>query len=262
MKKTLNSDIILNILTVLGSLFLLVCYLFYLIGGTAISDSGGVFVSALAIIIGALPILLYPVVKKLKIFKLLRGVYCVALMLYMIVFTVFSIVIMSSYDEDTEIGADEDVIIVCGCYTDGYTPSNKLKSRLDAAYSLLCDNGDAVCIVSGGMGDNETVSEAESMRNYLVNLGIAEERIIKEDKSRDTSENIIKSIEKMKEKGISLDSKVICVSSDFHAVRVAMIAKEHGLNARAIGAKSPESTLLISSLVREFMSYAKYFIFE
>lgn len=251
---------VINILTVMGALFLALCYILYLSGGTALSDSGGLFVSITAIIIAVLPIVAYPIVKKLKFFKILRILYCIALLSYMVIFIIFSIVILSSYDSDLQIEDDEDLIIVCGCYTNGYTPSDKLKSRLDTAYRLLCDNPEAVCIVSGGKGDDETVSEAESMRKYLVDLGIDENRIIKEDKSRDTSENIINSIEKMKENGISFDSKVVCVSSDFHAVRVAMIAKEHGLNARSAGAPSPDSTLLFSSLVREFMSYVRYFL--
>ncbi len=252
---------IVNILTVTGAVFLALCYILYLSGGTALSDSGGIFVSVTALVIAVLPILLYPLLRKFRYFKVLRILYCTALLLYMIIFIIFSIVILSSYDSNLQIEDDENLIIVCGCYTNGYTPSNKLKSRLDTAYRLLCDNEKAVCIVSGGMGDDETVSEAESMRKYLVDLGIDEKRIIKEDKSRDTSENIINSIEKMKENGIPLDSRVVCVSSDFHAVRVAMIAKEHGLNARSAGAPSPDNTLLFSSLVREFMSYVRYFLF-
>lgn len=260
MTKRINS--ILNILTLMGAFFLGICYILYLCGGTALSDSGGLFVSIAALLISIVPIAIYPLIKSFKYIYFFKILYCTALMAYMIIFIIFSVVILSSYDSNLQIEDDEDTIIVCGCYTNGYTPSNKLKSRLDTAYRLLCDNPQATCIVSGGKGDDETVSEAESMRKYLVDRGIDEKRIIKEDKSRDTSENIINSIEKMRENNIPLDSKIVCVSNDFHAVRVAMIAREHGLNARSAGAPSPDNTLLFSSLVREFMSYIRYFLFK
>ena len=63
----------------------------------------------------------------------------------------------------------------------------------------------------------------------------------------------------MKQKDIDVKSEIVCLSSDFHAVRVEIIAKQNGLDARAIGAQSPDK--LFSSLVREYMSYIKYFVF-
>jgi uncharacterized SAM-binding protein YcdF (DUF218 family) len=65
----------------------------------------------------------------------------------------------------------------------------------------------------------------------------------------------------MKEQGISLESKIVFVSSDFHSVRVGIIADEHGLNSRSIGVSSSDSDFILPSLVRELMSYARYYLF-
>ena len=60
-------------------------------------------------------------------------------------------------------GADT-VVLVFGCRTYGYTPSLTLGLRLDAAYELLAALPDALCIVSGGQGSNETVAESIAMK--------------------------------------------------------------------------------------------------
>ena len=64
----------------------------------------------------------------------------------------------------------------------------------------------------------------------------------------------------MEENGIDTTQPVVCLSSDFHAVRVEIIAKQHGLDARAVGVEVTGEPLY-PSLVREFMSYIKYFVF-
>ena len=58
-------------------------------------------------------------------------------------------------------------------------PSLMLRRRLDAACSYLSADTKADCIVSGGKGDNEHISEAEAMYEALVNDGISENRITK-----------------------------------------------------------------------------------
>lgn len=117
-------------------------------------------------------------------------------------------------------------VIVLGCKVKGENPSRMLKFRLDKAYDYLSENKDAVCIVSGGQGDDEIISEAECMYNYLVTKGIDRERIIKEDKSRNTQENIAFSKEIIKE--YSLSENISIVTDGFHQYRASYIAKNNG----------------------------------
>lgn len=264
MQYTIGSDFVknkaFNILTLFGCMFLAVTFILYALGGTVISDGGGLFVTIAALIFSVLPPCFYPVLKKIKYFKTMQTIYTALLLIFAISFTVFCVFVLSGYDGELSVNEDEEILLVCGCKTDGYTPTPKLQSRLDAAYKILSENPDLVCILSGGMGEDEGgVSEADSMKKYLVDRGIDGERLITEDKSRNTVENIKNSLLVMKENGLE-GKKTVLLSSDFHAVRVGIIADRFGMNGRAIGAPSPDN--LFSSLVREFMSYIKYFVFN
>ena len=96
-----------------------------------------------------------------------------------------------------------DCVIVLGCQVLGETPTDMLCDRLDAALELLEENPEALCVVSGGQGNLEDISEAEAMRRYLNAHGIADERIITEDRSTTTDENIRFTAELLSEIGIS-----------------------------------------------------------
>ena len=76
-----------------------------------------------------------------------------------------------------------DYIIVLGAQVYENGPSPVLKYRLDTAVDYLKENPDTVCIVSGGQGKNEPFSEAKGMADYLMEQGIDENRIIREDQS-------------------------------------------------------------------------------
>ena len=96
---------------------------------------------------------------------------------------------------------ENSTVIVLGCKVNGKNPSLMLSKRLEAAYEYLNENKNAVCIVSGGKGSNEEISEAQCMYNYLTEKGIASDRIIMEDESTTTSENLEFSKKIIEEKG-------------------------------------------------------------
>lgn len=118
-----------------------------------------------------------------------------------------------------------DYIIVLGAQVREDGPSVVLKYRLDAAIDYLNENPDTVCIVSGGQGANEPFSEAEGMAKYLIGNGIDEKRILLEDKSKNTVQNIQNSKEIMEEtyNGVGI------VTNNFHVFRATRIAKAQGL---------------------------------
>lgn len=118
-------------------------------------------------------------------------------------------------------------VVVLGCQVRGETMSLMLKRRTDAALEVLKENPDCVCIVSGGQGKGENITEAEAMRRYLVANGISEERIFKEDKSVSTYENINFSSEILSELGIT--DGIVIVTSEFHQYRAYNFAKRLGL---------------------------------
>lgn len=125
-----------------------------------------------------------------------------------------------------------DYILVLGAgLVNGKDPSLILKARLDATLDLINEyTNNSFIVVSGGQGSDESLSEAEAMKNYLVNKGIDEDIIIVEDKSSNTNENFRFSKEKI-EKHSNKDVKdlnIKIVTTDFHAFRSRLLAKRAG----------------------------------
>lgn len=165
-----------------------------------------------------------------------------------------------SYAAEENTGADT-VVMVYGCRTYGYTPSLTLRLRLDTAYELLTLLPDATCIVSGGQGSNETVPEAVAMREYLIGRGIDAERLITEDKSHSTSENVRLTKALIEELGLT-DKRIIGVSTAFHLPRIEMLTIRHGLPMELCASPSPSFGHHYVSMIREYLSYIKMALFD
>lgn len=135
-----------------------------------------------------------------------------------------------------------EAVIILGCQVRGEMPSQMLKRRLDAALEVLDENPEAVCVMSGGRGNGEDISEAECMRRYLTAAGINEARLYAEDKSTSTRENIAFSAEILEKLGIS--ENIMLVTNEFHQYRAYIYASRAGLKTGAHSAKTPLRNLL------------------
>lgn len=170
-----------------------------------------------------------------------------------LIISVLAIVIVSGASVPDK-GAD--YVIVLGAQVRGNNPSYNLATRLDKAYQYLKDNKDTRVIVSGGKGPGENISEAEAMKIYLINKGIEEERIIMEDKSANTDENIEFSKELISDK----DSKVVIVTNNFHVYRSIKIAKKQGIdNIQGLGSSIKWYTVP-NLYLREAIAVIKYYV--
>lgn len=148
---------------------------------------------------------------------------------------------------------DLDYIIVLGAQMKPAGPSAVLKFRLDAAYDYLTENEDTICIVSGGQGINEPCSEAEGMYRYLTEQGIRADRIIMEDRSTDTSENIAYSKALIGRTDVSVG----IVTNNFHVFRGVHLAKAAGFqDVCGISARS-NVYFQLNNMVREFFGIMK-----
>lgn len=123
-------------------------------------------------------------------------------------------------------------LVVLGCRVYGTSPSLMLKERLEAAYDYLEANPDVSCVVSGGQGANEDISEAKCMYDYLVNKGIDASRIYLEDRSTSTRENLLFSKEVMEKNDLAMTMTI--VTNEFHQYRAFLIAENLGLEAYAV----------------------------
>lgn len=124
--------------------------------------------------------------------------------------------------------AENATAVVLGCRVYGERPSLSLVERLEAAYTYLEENPKSACVVSGGQGSGENISEAEAMCRWLVVKGIDKERIYIEDKSTSTEENITYSKQVIEENG--LNPNVAIVTSEYHTYRAGIIAQKNGLS--------------------------------
>ncbi len=147
--------------------------------------------------------------------------------------------------------------ILLGCKVNGLSPSLMLKRRLDTAYEYLTENKDAIIIVSGGKGENEDISEAECMKEFLVSKGISSSRVIMEDKSSSTLENLEFSKKLLEEYG--LRNEVVIITDSFHQLRASMIAKNLDLKTWNVSAHTP-FYLLPTYWVREWFGITWQFI--
>ena len=162
--------------------------------------------------------------------------------------------ILTQFHASPEPGAD--YVILLGAQWKPHGPSEVLRRRLDSAAKYLEQNPDTAVIVSGGQGSNEPISEAAGMRQYLVDIGIDEERILMEDRSTNTMENLVFSSNLLDKQ----NDRVVIVTNNFHVFRAMQIARKQGY-AKAVGlAASSVASFLPNNMLREFVGVLKDFL--
>lgn len=149
-------------------------------------------------------------------------------------------------------------VIVLGAGVNGIEPSLSLRDRLDAAIMYLAKYPEAICIVSGGKGGGENISEAECMYRYLIRSGIAEDRIWKEEKATTTSENIQYSLSVIENKTGAIPGDIAILSSEYHLFRAKMFASPYGVTAYGIPAKTSSFSVQINYFLREIVAVWYY----
>lgn len=137
----------------------------------------------------------------------------------------------------------------------GGIPSLSLQYRLDAALDYLKENPQTKVIVSGGQGSDEEQTEASFMRDYLIANGIEKSRIITEEQSTSTYENLYYSFALLPE----TEQAVTIVSNDFHLRRATYIANELGYETDVIVASTPRS-VEIKLNIRERLALLRTYI--
>ena len=143
--------------------------------------------------------------------------------------------------------ADLDYIIVLGAKVNkNEVPSKPLYWRINAAEKYLKSNPETIAILSGGKGADEPISEAQCMFNELTKRGISPERLILEDESRDTNQNIRNSLNLMPG-----DAEFGVVSNNFHVYRAVRISEKiSGKEVSGIASEYNDA-LLIHYMARE-----------
>lgn len=149
-----------------------------------------------------------------------------------------------------------DYLIVLGAQVKESGPSFVLQSRLDCALAYLKANPETICIVSGGQGPNEPFSEAAGMADYLEQHGIAKERILLENRSKTTKENLVNS-----RAFLPPNCYVGIVTNNFHMFRALCLVKKLGIqNVCGIASRS-NRWYLPNNMLREYFAVIKFLFF-
>ncbi len=140
-----------------------------------------------------------------------------------------------------------EYVIVEGAQVKGTVPSRSLRLRLEQAWSYAQGNPDTVFILSGGQGSGENISEAVCMQTWLLEKGLEQERMLVEDQSISTEENLLFS----DRLAGCADRSVGLISNDFHIYRSLHLARLIGYrDVHGIPAKS-DPVLQVHFVVRE-----------
>lgn len=170
----------------------------------------------------------------------------------MLIGTIVANIIVVRYKPDLD--ADYIIILGCGLRKDGsLTPL--LKGRVDRAldfyHEQLNKTGkEAVFVTSGGQGADEIISESEAMKRYLMECGILEKNILKEDKSSSTMENMSFSKKIIEEN--KPEAKVIFSTTNFHVFRSGLTSRRVKMKSVGIGSKT-KWYFWPNAFVREFV---------
>jgi uncharacterized SAM-binding protein YcdF (DUF218 family) len=142
------------------------------------------------------------------------------------------------------------VVLGSGLLGGGRVPP-LLAGRLDRGMAVLRKQaGEPLLLVSGGKGSDEQVSEAAAMSSYVVARGVPQARVVLEDQSRTTEENLINSraiMDRLRPDGY----RCVIVTSNFHVFRAAMIARRIGVRGQVKGARTA-GYYWPSATIREF----------
>lgn len=165
-------------------------------------------------------------------------------------------IIYSGYHETNDRG---DIVLVLGAgLINGNQLSLCLLYRLQRAYEEYQNNPDALIIVSGGQGKDETISEAAAMKQWLVAHHVDEAHILTEDQSRNTAENFKFSLEIMKKHGLT-SRKISLITNRFHMKRAAYLGALNGFIIYPKPAKDLEYAQLCY-YTREFFGLVRAYL--
>lgn len=182
-----------------------------------------------------------------------RGILC-ALIAGLAVFVGVEGIIAREFFRPVQPGLDYIIVLGAQIRSDG--PSVVLLRRLEKAADYLQENPGTTCIVTGAQGANEPSSEAEAMAAWLMDAGIDSARILREDRARNTIQNIRYSMELIPDP----TAPVGILTNSFHVFRGVSIARKQGLiNASGIAATS-YPFYLPNNMLREFFGVVKDFL--
>lgn len=144
-----------------------------------------------------------------------------------------------------------DYVIVLGAGVNGTQPSLSLQERLWATQTYLETYPGSVAILSGGQGDNEDITEARCMYDWLTARGIDPARLRMEDQATSTEENLRFSLDLIEAETGNRPDTVAVISAGYHLGRASLLAKNEGVTMLGYGAETSNKFFLCNMYLRE-----------
>lgn len=194
-----------------------------------------------------------------RLAKGLRVVFTVGLCIFLIAALVTVCIIGSGAS-----GADNpesQYLLVLGAGVNGTVPSRSLSQRLSAAYDYMTTYPDAICIVSGGQGPGEDITEANCMYDWLTDKGIDGSRVWMEDQATSTEENIRFTLELIEDRTGERPETMAILSSEYHLYRASLMAEAEGITMLGVPAKTRPFPLRWHYYFREILALWYYLVF-
>lgn len=131
-----------------------------------------------------------------------------------------------------------DAIVVFGAAQYNGAPSPVFKSRLDHAFDLEERGLAPLVITTGGNGGDPTFTEAGVGRDYLVQQGMAQEKLLADTHSETTYASVEATTRLLRQRHATT---CIAVSDGFHLYRIKLMFRASGITA--YGSPAPDSPI-------------------
>ncbi|MBQ3262801.1 MAG: YdcF family protein [Oscillospiraceae bacterium] len=227
---------------------LLLAVILLLVGGVTALFPMGRYIGGCVAAVGVL-VFLFP-----RVPVWLRWVLGVLTVFALAAFVILELPILR--DARTDADPKADYIIILGAQVRGTQPSWSMHDRLTAALDYLNTYPESKAVVSGGQGPDEGCSEAEAMQTWLTAQGVAPERILLEDRSESTQENLSNSFAIIAADGGDVAEGVGIVTSEYHLHRAKLMAEALGAKPIGVSAKTELVIMRINYFIREAVAAA------
>ncbi|MFT8316149.1 MAG: YdcF family protein [Clostridium sp.] len=241
-------------LGILSLLYFIICFLTF-----NIIVNFSLFFALIGIIFIAVGVLKISLGEKNIIIKRAFKIFNISIILILSVFIFIEACIV--YSANKTVKDKPDYIMILGAGIRGRNMLLIQLQRTEKALEFIKRNPNVKVIVSGGQGKGEDISEAESMKEYLIQHGVNSENILKEEKSENTMENMKYTAEILNKVDSRPNPKIAIVTSNYHVFRAKFLARRAGLNVEGIAA--PVNNILLPNFsIRECFAIIKSFFMD
>ena len=168
--------------------------------------------------------------------------------------------IIGSARTDRNVG-EKKYIVVLGAAVLDDRPSLALIHRMEGAMKYLDTHPGSTAILCGGQGKGESMTEADCMYDWLTAQGVDPDRLIKEDRSTTTMENLQNAFAIIERRGDTPDGSIAIVSSCYHLYRAKCMAKLLGAEASGVSGSLGYPIYTLNCFIREAFGVTHLWVF-